>query len=1475
MLTNKNQTRVSISGLTYNNLIEDAYNALKDSDEFKNNFTSFTSNSAERMIVELYAYVASQLANRMDQMGNELFIDTASINGLTRLMKLVGAKLDFPAAAEVEVEVSTSSVTDDLLFSSGINTSDTELNYTSNSFKYVKANNGTVWEFIKKDIGEDGEYTHPYYFKTPSQKYILQQGRTQAKSDYVINSTEIDILQLPDTSVIKNSVRIYYKDKVLKEGTEDTYEIKEMKRVENFFTVDALTATTGVYTVRNMGDGKLELCIKPYYNAEDNISDIGKGLLIMYRTISGGTAEDGNISIGNISSEENFTRLSGGQGVGIGLLSITNINGGSGGVNELTTDEIRNTVIQEVRNTKIAITEEDYEYLLPKYDKSIELIKCYGEKDDETADLSETYGYYVNPLNIWLIILKYSQEFSEAYMNDVGGLTSRINDIAFSTLDINPRFNEKYQINSAYINQLFRSADLEDYFDQASHRYTFPLNQKGTDLLKQKGCLITVTNYPYIESAESSRRGIHAFQRYNGTAINITWNELLNLESATRGDAYLVTDIDKNDEIDSRWLCTESFDSVLPESEFDAHWEKVDFVYVYDNLVSADDEDRLWIQQSSDDSSVYYPVYSNLPYSFSGNLDVFKNTDYWDDDNDKIKIPAGERVIIYINGQPIIIDTITSSTGLEFSLEELCDYINSKIDPSANIIFLKRNVPGDLSTQIESNEEYTAEETSAFIEIEGVPTQITYDPTGVVTYQDFIDRINESLEVAHLDDKVLAISVIANDCLNVALISGLSFTYKDSDTAGQSAIYTYLLNNDPPAEWPLTSSAFKLDADQAAEWARYLSTDEDIAFIGEDGLIHIGFGVNGEASLEITGSASSVELISLFKRFFGLSATTSDKITKYQRRILDIAYSETKSDLIITTTSPDDLLKKDIYINIFGPRNGEIKLGEYYEKIEDYLPDVPDVVLNLLRRGPIKHLYSTSYITSDTSDIADRYGSSYKIKFSTGLIEEQTFNQLSSGNSPAEVFTRSEVNTSFANYDVGSKFLVKVDNVEYNGAGNFDLVINGETVTRTVPALNGYAEFDLSWFNGSSMLTFIQSIVNTFENQGNEQTSLLIYSPTVDNTLRLYTTSSSFYSSIDFGDTPLTVLYSLFGINSSTVYSKEGQIIAKEIDYKIFSMTDSLAVGNSIYIKVVPTSGGAAQEANVLIGYNLQNFINNLAASAVGQYVIISDLRLVFLQLTNGASIQVKIKWNSKTEYEIWKGMFTPDTWANFEIIEGDETAGTASCIFINDGDYYIRYDGNDYYLVVENPDAFPFGDIYFHMYEDYSNDHIVEETDNFVKYTDEYVWNNLMTKKRVMLTEHVYKQPRFIPFDLALICDIPNTETFSSTNYINEISSFLRTEYGLYSNNIGEEILSEDIKLKVKERFPKIRNVYVEYMGYNLTNEATNKKEDGLKTEFNQKHILASTETTEDMVLDETTSIIIRQVVVKHGLKLTLRYVA
>lgn len=1473
MLRTKNQSRVSISGLTYNNLLEDAYNALKDSDAFKDNFTDFTSNTAERMIVELYAYMATQLATRLDQMGNELFVDTASASGMSRLLKLVGAKIDFPSAASVDVSVTTSSNTDRIRFTSGINADGgNTLNYVSGAFKSVTANNGTNWEFIDYKVGDDGEYvydyTTQYNFDAPSQDFTIYEGTTHSL-DYTVRSTNIDIITLSGSPVIKNSVRVYYKQKVTKSGTSNAYEIVEFKKVDNFFTTEALTAKVGVFTERNAGNGKCELCLKPY--SSDSETDIGKELLIMYRT---GGGENGNLSIGAIDKTERFTIIGDSARVtGYGQLNIYNTTTGSGGRNELTTDQIRATVLQEVRNTKIAVTEEDYEYLLPKYDSEIELIKCYGEKSSDVAELAETYGYYVNPITVWLIILKYNKEFYDAYINDETGLTDRINDIAFSVLDINPRFNEKYQINRAYLNQVYKNSELSQYLSPATNTYSFPIDQKGVEILKSGNAKITVTNYPYIESSAASKRGVNCFKEYDSLTGIKTWEELLALATASKGNVYLISDSDYYEEVGNRWECIEDYSGVALDNEnvLD-YWQKVDFSYIYDNLVSDDlSEDRCYIQESTS-SADYHPVYSYASYSFSGLWSKLRES--WAYSTEGIQIPAGEPIYLTINGVQIVIQ---GGTIFE-TAQDFCDMINARVAAETQIIFLKQNISiNPTEDPINVNLPSSGISSVSFTLVTGETTSnITVNTSGITNYGALIDALNDAIP----SDKYLAVWIENNECWNLGIICATPFTYRDNaeSLSTNSALYVNLLDNEEPEEWPLESSDFTLTAAQAQEFESYLSpgSETEMAKVDENGRITLGFDNDGECSLQIQSVDGAKA--SILREFFNLDPTESDASTLLNKRTITVQFNESTvstATVQISMLSASDVLSGDVYINIFGGVNSQIRLGEYYENIDEYLPDVSSVVRNLLKRGPISHLYSTSYITSGFENVVDKYDSDYQLKMSAGLIEEQTFNQMSAGNSPAQIDTLRIKGDSMPYYAEGNKLYMKVDNIEYNGAGSF--TVNG--TTHVVPEKNGYAEFDLSWFNNCSTSNFVDSIIKVFKEQGPatddlSATPLLKETDNLDNTLKIYTISSAFYSSIDFGSTLPSVITDLFGISESVVHSKEGQIDVKQIKYKYYPLTSFLAIGNELNITITPKDQTPIS-ADINIGYSIVDFTGNVADSTVGEYVVVDNNRIVLTDLLNGTKIKVRVEWEDNIHYLSWEGMFTPDTWAAFTKT-GTEESGYAELEFVNDGDYYIdlrEEEGqNNYYLIVQNEYAFPYGDIYFHMYEDYSIDHIVSETGNDVVYTDEYNWNNLMLDRKVMLTEHIYKQPRFIPFDLAITCYLPNTETYSQIDYQKEIANYLRTEYGLYSNNIGQEISPDEIIFNIKENFSKIIKITIDYLGYDMRNSATNKE--SLTTKFNQKHILASTESSTGTVVDpETGFITVQENIISHGLKITLKY--
>lgn len=1444
MLQTKKQNPLSISGLTYNSLLEDAYNAIKDSDSFKNNFQDFTSNSAERLVVELYAYIATQLANRLDQMGKELFVDTASPSGMSRLLKLVGAKIDFPSAASVDVQATSSSNTKPLAFTTGIDGGKDvqELNFTSSSFKSIPDTKGNTWEFVARELGSDGEYVYDYAlseekitFTPPQQSFTLCEGKTNAMVRSIL-STDVDIFTL-DGPVIKNSVRIYYKTKVISKGTSDTYEIAEFKKVDNFFTTDALTAQIGTFTERNMGNGKCEICLKPYSN--DTESDVGKEVLVMYRV---GGGENGNVAIGAINTSERFNITGNAAAItGTGTYTIKNTSTGTGGKNELTAEEIRNSVVKEVRNTKIAVTEEDYEYLLPKYDSEIGLIKCYGEKDSETSDLAETYGYYANPIAVWLLILKENKQVYDAYMNGTSGLTDIINDISFNTFDINPRFNEKYQINKASLNILYRASELYSHFDNGV--YTFPITEESAlSILKSGSANITVTSSPYVESSEPNKRGVNCFQRYSTLKDPITWEELLALTSGTVGDVYLITDADVDGGVNFRWKCIQTFDGrTIPTTEILDYWEKVTSPYLYANLVS-DNDDKQYIVQNGK-SANFSPVYSKEESSFSGDWSSLPNDWKTGADGFSFGLTGDNIITMSINGT----DVVFNSDHSEFdTAQKLCDYINAKFDASTNVLWLKKKVTGDITTLPASVSLPTVptEANSSFtLTSNDVAKQVILSVSGITTYGDLTTALDTALPEGYK-----AIWVSDNDCWNLGIICANEFTYQDSAASigANNALYVNILGNTADT-WPLYSETLELDATQRKDWEDYTNTNSTFATF-KNGKLVFGF-EDDECSLLITATENSRAQI--LRKFFGLNENETDPYTKLSKRTLTVIYGENNTYLQITMTSINDQLpNKDLYINVFGGSNGKIKLGQYYENL-----DGSDTISSLLKRGPIKHLYSTSYI----GDVFDKYGSEYKLKLSTQKVEAQTFNQLSSGQAPAQVTTSRTKNTSMPFKGEGTFLYMKVDNVDYEGGK--EIALNGNTYT--VASVDGYAAFDVHWFAGCETTEFVEAIVDVFD-------ELLLATDADGDKLTIYTVSSQFYSSIDFGTTSTILLTDLFGIEDAVVNSEEGQIDVKPINYGKVSLTNNLAIGSSLNITVTDSQGGKhGEDKNISLGYSYTEFANTVASSEVKDYIVIDNNRIILKDLTNGVSATVNISWASTSEYNAWKKMFLDNSWI------GDATTGKASKTITNSGQYYIDYvdsgDDEGYWFVVQNTNFFPCGDIYFHMYEDYSVDHVVESSDAGTIRTDEYIWNNLMTKKRVMLTEHIYKQPRFIPFDLSITCYLPNTRQYSKDTYESGITKFLRTQYGVYADNIGEEVLADDITLSIKEAFTDIKKVVVNYLGYDMANSATN--ESVLASKFNQKHILASNEIDSALVSDTSTGVASVQQKTVHGLEITLKF--
>lgn len=1488
-IQNKTQTKVSITGLTYNSLLEDVYNALKDS-EFKDEFTDFNSSTAERMLAELFCYIAQQLSNRMDQMGNELFVDTASIEGLSRLLKVVGYKLDFPAAAHLTVDVSTSSSNGDtFVFSPSIDPgpSYSQLVPSNEAFKYIslEANSNIKFEFVYFDeLTNSYDYTHSLSFTTPYQEFELYNGQTKFQT-YTVRSTKKDVINLNEYPVIKNSVEIYYKEKAIQ--PDGTYAPVKFLKVDNFFSREALTCEdTGYFTVNNTGNGACEIVIQP------NANDMEKELIIMYR-VGGGS--QGNISIGAL----NNTELRKVEGY-VGTISFYNTTSGKGGADELTADEIRNNVSQEIRSSKIAITEEDYEYLLPKLDPAISYVKCYGEKNEDSRLLSKTYGYYVNPLNVWLMILKYSKSISDEYNTDlVSELTDYINDIVFQTFDLTQRFNERYSVNNGILNEEF--LDLPSAIEN-NMVVTYQLSNDAVKALLKGNNKITLTSSPYIETRDPLNRSYLSFEEYSassykGTVDYIKQNTWLPEASAELagavyavskepytggvysryicvdngddtyswepageehyqedvpvvdyikphrlsgsflptptadnvGDVYTVTKQAHNNELNTRFICVDNGDNTYS-------WEPVSLDYYYSNFTTVAGkpyDDVKYIQQDTSASDKTYYLYSMVDRAFTGSFE-----------DGTVDIEGG--TTLTINGKTTIFPAGT------YTSEQLSTYINSNLLPKTNEVILKDNIPGSVSDiyyQI-VNQDMSDDSTLYFTQngvtsiLKQSDSTFTKGLGAEIRYADLIAGINLALENAGISDARAFLLTSVNNCCKLVIVSKgeFSVTEEATELTAEHAFLTNYLGNENTTSSPLVfdSELVDIPTDNAELYdfeADYTGTF--ITYEGNDLVIKFEEGMDS-TTLESNSAA--------FINYFKVSGAANTPYTSSNRRTFAITLNTDAEEatLSLTKYNIDNVVEDPLYVNIFGDVVTSIRLGTFYSDIKNNLPELSAGTANLLKRNGLSKLYSTKYITNDAGeDEEDIYGSEYQLKFTSRKLTKETFNEIDNGTQYAVIsFQRST--TSLLEFPTNSYLYLKVDTeafttpIVYTFYDDFGI----EHTTTIEVGDDNYARFNLNDFNTTKTSILAMALATAYPS------SLLSYA-NEDGVLVLQTTSYDYASSIDFGKTDYTILKYLFGLSNKKVITSDiGTIFLKQIEYfRLAMIASSYAYNNTILfsVKGINSEGNSYELIDIPVdtGSTINDLRNNLLNSPLAEYIVINNDRIIFTDRNDGSSVEIKLEYVSQAEEFAWRNMFAlsyGQAWEEITI----EGKNYLRLYKENEGDYYIsvvepdEY-GNKYMLNITRNYSFPYGFIYVHMFEDYSFDHVVsEDIENSKIYnTDEYVWNSLLKNKKVMLTNHVYEQPKFIPFDLNIVINIPNTLNNQQEEYKTKIRNFLREYFGVYAKNVGKSLYREDIIIAIRENFPEVRKVTINYFGPNMEEPLTDTGY--MEIEFNQKLILAS----------------------------------
>ena len=433
--------KTQFSGLEFSNIVEDIYNLIKQNPNYNANWSDFLNSNAGRMLVEVFAYIADQLATRIDWNVNENFIGTATQRtSIIRLLKLIGYNFSLPVSSQVDVSAKFSipvgkyTIKPAYTEGSGVFITKTltaqDLKGKSRTYEAIDFDASSSKFNYKTEIILD---TGTELASKLNQSISFFEGVTKVE-DLVANSADGQRFTLGSFPVARNSVRVY----LLTQNGSDIRET-ELLNVDNFLDPKAQLTGSGTETysipyVINVTDNdsvQVEFGSTSLLPTADRRLPQGSTIRVFYR-IGGGA--DGDLVRLSLQTTESITYL----GSKLEIV-YSNNSAGVGGEDSETLDHAKYFGPLKMRTAGKTVTEEDYDIILSSNTKTL-LSKSYGIKN-MPGNFYSKYGMFINPLDVWNFIV-----MKKSGWDSIPTYNYKYAD--FGTFNLENQFNGKYAFNS-------------------------------------------------------------------------------------------------------------------------------------------------------------------------------------------------------------------------------------------------------------------------------------------------------------------------------------------------------------------------------------------------------------------------------------------------------------------------------------------------------------------------------------------------------------------------------------------------------------------------------------------------------------------------------------------------------------------------------------------------------------------------------------------------------------------------------------------------------------------------------------------------------------------------------------------------------------------------------------------------------------------------------------------------------------------
>lgn len=449
----KKLPRTSTLGIDYDNIKQDIREIIQEDPLYNKTWDDFLESSVGSVFLELTAWVADQLASRVDWFTNENFISTAKEKeSVIRLLNLIGYKLKQSFASEVIVDVTfASDISNKQTYSETISRG-----YVASSrrleFKTISAINrdgdSTTFEAISY-TPETQTYNYNDSVSITINNSSVRESDKRSKVYFLQGTTNSEIItvdrregfriNLNKTPIIENSIKIYR----LNNNNSILYEIPEVssfidrRAQESAFPPNLLIKD--IPFIRNVEkDDTITIEFgNSFLLGSGRLPDPGEKYLIVYRT---GGGISGNVNRRALNFVENKTDPTDGNQVSI---TYQNLEEGQRGLDQ--EDYLRAAQYGPIslRSVEKAVTTEDYSVLLSRFENVL-LSSSYGEQN-LPINFFERYGEYASPMDVWNFVAMNNSRWETIRRSDY-------KNFRWAKLNLENNFNNVIRFSSGETN---------------------------------------------------------------------------------------------------------------------------------------------------------------------------------------------------------------------------------------------------------------------------------------------------------------------------------------------------------------------------------------------------------------------------------------------------------------------------------------------------------------------------------------------------------------------------------------------------------------------------------------------------------------------------------------------------------------------------------------------------------------------------------------------------------------------------------------------------------------------------------------------------------------------------------------------------------------------------------------------------------------------------------------------------------------